>query len=152
MTIMPDTRSAAIDLGDLPRQLDYALRRAQLVLAQDLSAALEPVGLRPLQVAVLSVLRGNPGLRQSEIGAALGIRPANLVPLIDELERRTLAERRPIPADRRANGLFITPAGSAAHAKARACIDAHEVRFAARLRAGGKDQLLNLLGRLANPA
>ena len=143
MTIMPDTDSAAT--VTLPRQLGFALRRAQHVLAQDLQAALEPIGLRPPQVAVLSVLGANPGLRQTEICAALGIRPANFVPLVDELERRGLAERRPVPADRRAKGLFLTVVGIETLARAEVIVAAHEARFAARLGAEGRDQLFGLL-------
>ena len=43
------------------------------------------------------LLEHAPGLKQSEVAAALGIQRANFVALFDGLERRGLARRSPIP-------------------------------------------------------
>ncbi len=81
----------AVDLGPLAEGLGFALRRAQAAVAEDFSRRFGPEDIRPSQFAVLTVLRQNPGLRQTQVSFALGIKRTNFVPLIDELERRGLA-------------------------------------------------------------
>lgn len=143
---------APIDLGLLPGLTAYALRRAQLAVLQDLNRALEGDDIRAAQFSVLEVLRRNPGLRQTQVSAALGLKTTNFVPLFDALEQRGLAERRPIAGDRRAKGLFLTDSGRATLTRLEARVTAHEARFAARLGPDGKSRLLGLLARLSDPA
>jgi DNA-binding MarR family transcriptional regulator len=141
-----------VALGQLSQLIGYALRRAQQAVAQDFAAVLEAEGLRPIQFAVLEILSANPGLRQARASAALGIQTTNFVPLFDALEQAGLAERRPIPGDRRARGLHLTEAGAARLARLQSVIAAHEARFTARVGVDGRAQLLGLLARLADPA
>ena len=75
----------AVDLGPLAATLGFALRRAQAVVTADFVRSFGPEEIRPIQFAVLSVLRHNPGLRQTQVSFALGIKRTNFVPLIDEL-------------------------------------------------------------------
>ena len=83
-----------IDLGPLPELIGYVLRRAQLVVFQDFFAAFAPFDIRPAQFSVLTVIERNPGLTQSQVAEALGIKRTNFVGMLDELEKRGLAERR----------------------------------------------------------
>ena len=48
------------------------------------------------------------------LSRAVGVDPRNAVPVIDQLERRNLVERRPDRADRRRHAIALTPAGRAA--------------------------------------
>jgi hypothetical protein len=80
--------AAPLALGPLPGYTGYVLRRAQVALFENFINTFKPLGLRPAQFSVLLVVNANPGRRQSEIAAALGIRQANLVGLIDELDPR----------------------------------------------------------------
>ena len=50
-------------------------------------------------------------MRQKELATALGIEGPSLVRLLDNLERRGLIERREDESDRRARGIYLTPAG-----------------------------------------
>jgi DNA-binding MarR family transcriptional regulator len=143
---------AAVDLGPLPGLTGYALRRAQIVVLQDFSRALAEYDIRPAQFSVLAVIRHNPGLRQTQLSFALGIKTTNFVPLLDELERRGLAARRPIAGDRRARGLFLTPSGQDLLARLEKLAAAHEARVTTRIGAAGKAQLLDLLHRLTETA
>jgi DNA-binding MarR family transcriptional regulator len=145
----PDVWVGAVDLGPLGRTLSFALRRAQAAVAEDFAARFAAEDIRPLQFAMLTVLRHNPGLRQAQVSFALGIKRTNFVPLIDELERRGLAERRRVPGDRRAAALFLTRAGAAALDRLEAIAREHEARFVARLGAANHAALLRLLARLA---
>lgn len=147
----PANDDAAIDLGPLAAMLHHALRDAQAQVLEELQASFAVEDMRPLPFAILVVLARNPGLRQIQVGFALGIQPTNLVPLIDGLEQRGLAERRVVPGDRRARGLFLTKLGAETLARLEANAAAHEFRLAERLGPGGREQLLSLLCRLARP-
>jgi len=94
-------RSPEVDIGALTCLIGYMLRRAQIAVFQDVFRAFAAVGIRPAQFSVLTVIARNPGRTQSQVAAALGIKRTNIVALIDSLERRGLAERRPAPSDRR---------------------------------------------------
>lgn len=142
---------AAVELGPLRTMLHHALRDAQAEVQNDLQASFAAEEMRALPFAILVVLARNPGLRQIQVGFALGIQPTNLVPLIDGLEKRGLAERRPVPGDRRARGLFLTRLGAETLSRLEARAAAHEARLAERLGPGGREQLLALLHRLADP-
>ncbi len=147
----PANDDAAVDLGPLAAMLHHALRNAQAQVLEELQASFTAEDMRPLPFAILVVLARNPGLRQIQVGFALGIQPTNLVPLIDGLEQRGLAERRVVPGDRRARGLFLTKLGAETLARLEARAAAHEARLAERLGPGGREQLLSLLRRLARP-
>ena len=138
----------AIDIGPLPQLVGYALRRAQLAVFQDFYATFAEFDIRPTQFSVLTVLRHNPGRRQSQIADALGIKRANFVALFDGLRTRGLAERRPAPDDRRAHALYLTEAGAALLDELAAPLARHEGRFIARLGAADMQRLLTLLHRI----
>src|SRR5208282_3191955 len=107
----PKATEPEIGLGPLPGLIGYALRRAQLAVFLDFHQTMAEADIRTAQYSVLEVLRHNPGLRQTQVSAALGIKTTNFVPLFDALEKRGLAERRAIAGDRRARGLFLTQCG-----------------------------------------
>ena len=147
---MPGSNRRQLSYGPLTEYLGYALRRAQMATVTEFVGALQEVGLRPTQFSVLTVIKENPGVRQSEVCGALGIQKANFVPLLNELQRRGFAVRKAGIVDRRSSALHLTSRGEAVLERARALHAAFEKRLAARLGTRGRDQLLNLLQRL-NP-
>jgi DNA-binding MarR family transcriptional regulator len=136
---------AAIDLGRLPQVVGYMLRRAQLAAFQDFLRSYAEAGIRPAQYAVLTVIERNPGLRQSQVSTALGIKRANLVALLDSLESRGLAKRVPVATDRRSYALHLTETGAALMAKLAEINAAHEKRVTAKIGENGRRELLKLL-------
>src|SRR5437773_200281 len=80
-----------VNYGPLTGYLGYALRRAQMSAVGEFLEAFKELDLRPTQLAVLTIINENPGIRQTAVCAALGIQKANFVPLLNELERRGLA-------------------------------------------------------------
>ena len=72
-----------IDLGPLPELIGYVLRRAQLAVFQDFFAAFAPFDIRPAQFSVLTIIERNPGLTQTHVAAALGIKRTNFVGLLE---------------------------------------------------------------------
>jgi DNA-binding MarR family transcriptional regulator len=91
-------------------------------------------------------------VRSSQLSHELRIKHTNLVPLLDELQGRSLIERRSIPQDRRARGLYLTESGATLMAALLPLVAAHERRFAARIGTDGKYTLIGLLHRLSDGA
>jgi DNA-binding MarR family transcriptional regulator len=140
--------AAAAELGEIGEQVGYMLRRAQLAVFADFSAHQRGPITRPGEYAVLAVIGRNPGLSQSQLCAALGIKRANLVAVIDHLESLDLARRELSAADRRSNRLRLTAAGQRA---LRIAIDGQakqEARIIRLLGVAGTRVLLKQLAKL----
>ncbi len=151
--LRPAKRTArSIDYGPLEASIGYKLRRAQLAIFDELIGLFDEIGLTPGSFSVLLVIGRNPGLKQSQVSAALGIQRTNFVGLIDALERRGLAVRKPSEKDRRSHALHLTTAGRDLIARATELQRRHESILARKLGRGGREMLLDLLDRLTNPA
>jgi DNA-binding MarR family transcriptional regulator len=144
-----DANTIGGDLGPLTGMIGYALRRAQLAVFDDAIRSFAELDLRPAQFSVLALIGHRPGLKQSEVAAALGIQRANFVTLLDELERRGLARRDPAPNDRRRHALHLTAEGERLLTRASRIEAGIEARLDAKLGPGGRERLLNMLWRLA---
>ena len=110
---------------------------------------LEPLGLEQRQAGMLVRLAENDGKSQQAIAELMGVNPTRMVFLTDELEELGLVERRRNPADRRSHALYLTEAGTAMVARVREVTAAHEGGIAASLTGAEREQLLELLRRLA---
>ncbi|QGP81094.1 MarR family winged helix-turn-helix transcriptional regulator [Sphingobium sp. CAP-1] len=107
--------------------LGYMLRRASAVVMAGLGAGLAGIGLRPVEGTILTLVGANPGCIQSDLGRMLGIKRANMVPLIAGLAGKGLLTKSPV--DGRSLALFLTATGEAARAQVDAIMAAHEARF-----------------------
>lgn len=134
-----------LDLGELPLLSGYMLRRAQFAAFNDFLRYFEDLGVRPVQYAVLTVIDRNPGLKQSQVSEALGIKRANLVAILDALERRGLARREAVATDRRSYALRLTDKGVALMKELRERSKEHEKRLATTIGEDGRQELLKLL-------
>jgi DNA-binding MarR family transcriptional regulator len=92
--------------------LDVATGLIQLSrLVQDLHARLsQRHDLAPVQAKLLCVLADGPR-GMTELAHCFGVEKAALTGLVDRAERRGLAERAPVPGDRRALRVTLTDAG-----------------------------------------
>ncbi len=135
----------SLNLGELPLLSGYMLRRAQFAAFNDFLRFFDDLGVRPVQYAVLTVIDQNPGLKQSQVSEALGIKRANLVAILDALERRGLARREAVATDRRSYALHLTDKGSDLMDELRKRSEDHERRLAAVIGEDGRRQLLKLL-------
>jgi DNA-binding MarR family transcriptional regulator len=136
------------DLAGLDDHVGYMLRRAQLAVFGDFIAGQPGPVARPGQFSILAVIDRNPGLSQTQVCAALGIKRANLVGVINELESSGLVRRDSSPTDRRSNRLQLTPAGQLA---LRSSLDGqaeHEARITRLLGVAGRRSLLKQLAKL----
>jgi DNA-binding MarR family transcriptional regulator len=151
-TERPAGEAQPLDLSALTTIVGYPLRRAQLAVFEDFNRRFVAIKLSPAQYSALVIIGANPGRKQSEIAGALGIQRPNFVAMMDELERRGLAERLHTPADRRSRALALTAAGAALVARARR-VQAEQEREVDRLIGReGREQLVAALARLAELA
>ena len=88
-------------------------------IAQAFTEALKPLELRPPHFGVLTLIDASPGSTQQELVERSMIDPSSMVAILDELEERGLAERRPHPADRRKHSVHLTGRGRRTLARAR---------------------------------
>jgi DNA-binding MarR family transcriptional regulator len=137
-----------VDLGPLPDLIGFMLRRAQIAVFQEVFRLFSQVDIRPAQFSVLTVIERNPGLTQSQVAAALGIKRTNFVALLDSLEHRGLATREPAKGDRRSHALHLTEDGRAVMRKLRQLVDIQERKLIARIGESRRGQLIDLLHRL----
>ena len=127
--------------------MGYNLRHAHGVQKQRFAAVFGPLGIRPVTLSVLGTIYENPGITQADLGKKLRIKRANMVPVMAELENRSLIARRPSDSDRRAHVVALTPAGTKFTLK---LLDLHrrlEEDLARSLGVRERDQLLDLLKR-----
>lgn len=139
-------------IGRLSTLAGYHLRRASGAFAIDFREAVGGTGMRQVLVGVLAVVEANPGVKQGAVGALLGIKPANMVSLINELIDQGLIERVVTPDDRRAFALSITPAGVGILTECLDRISEHESRMLGALTPDERATLLALLSRIGAPS
>src|SRR3954447_25074391 len=75
-------------------------------------ALLEPYGFHPREFGLLTVLSKRPGITQQELASLARVDPSSMVAVLDELERRGMAERRIDPQDRRRRAVYLTDEGA----------------------------------------
>jgi DNA-binding MarR family transcriptional regulator len=141
-----------VDVRVLNNYVGYALRRAQSAVFADFIDTLAELKLRPGQFTVLTVIDQNPGTSQSHVSVALGIQKANFVATITDLVQRGYVVRHRSAMDARSYQLELTGRGRRLLERAAALQAVHEARIARRLGEQGREQLLELLVRLAEPA
>jgi DNA-binding MarR family transcriptional regulator len=106
---IPD--DAQVDLGGLDGHLGFNLRLAQEASFQAFARRTGEAELRPGRFAILVLIDANPGISQTELGAAAGRDKSTLTPALADLERRGLVQRQRAAHDRRSYALTLTDAG-----------------------------------------
>jgi len=141
--------SLPLDLGSLPDLVGYHLRMAQVMAFRDFDRELSDLDITPAVFGVLEILRRNKGLTQSRLALAIGLDRSSLVPLLDKLQKRNVVEREASTKDRRSNHLHLTANGEQLLVEAERRVMLHEKRILARLTKSERQQLINLLTKLA---
>ena len=112
-------------------------------------ALLEPHGFHPREFGLMTVMAKRPGLTQQELAQLARVDPSSMVALLDDLERRGIAERRVDAQDRRRRAVYLTDKG-----QEQMRVLQREARKAAKSFLGPlsddeRDQLNTLLRKLA---
>lgn len=142
-------RAPGIDYGGLDEILGYALRRAQLAGFEAFHRATAGHDITPPRYTALTIVGANPGLSQSDLGAALGTARSGAMLLTDWLEGRGLAERRRRNGDGRAWGLYLTPRGRSTLFRLKRRVAARDAEFSSRLNSREQVKLKQLLEKLS---
>jgi len=91
-----------------PTLLEHVLR-----VQSDLRRALAPIGVTPLQAGVLCYLRQHVNARLTDAAKAVGVEPATLVVVVQDLVRKGWVTNRRSVEDRRTVCLKLTRKGEA---------------------------------------
>jgi DNA-binding MarR family transcriptional regulator len=134
--------------GALDAQIGYQLRRASAFALNDFAIEFSDTSLRPVTYGMLALIDENPGIRAAELCRILGMKSANMVPLLTELEERGLVERDEHAEDKRVQVLHLTKAARQAMPAWRQRVRRHENRFLQRLSRKERATLLRLLRRV----
>ena len=139
----------AVDAGELESLMGYSARRVSLCMFESFVERMAIHGLGPAGFSVLSLVTRNPGITSRQLCFSLGIRPPNLVAIVNAMQERELIVKRPDPQDGRAVGLDATPAGRQLLRKALRTARKLEADVAQVLTPTGKQALLRLLNKVA---
>jgi DNA-binding MarR family transcriptional regulator len=94
--------------AERPALLLHKLGMQILQRAEDPLAA---IGLSPRQYVLLAILAADEPASQLELAELCGLLPAQVVPVLDEMESRGLVERTRSETDRRRSVVRLTDAG-----------------------------------------
>jgi DNA-binding MarR family transcriptional regulator len=146
----PQTRGDdRIELGELDDFIGFHLRLAQ---TESFKAFRRQAGLRRLRpgwFAVLSIISRNPGVTPMAVSRASGRDKSTVTPVLRDLMRDSLVERRPIPEDRRSYALHLTKAGEEKLSQLAASAAAHDRELDAIV-GERKGELIRLLKRISS--
>jgi|SRR5215211_858912 DNA-binding MarR family transcriptional regulator len=118
-------------------------------MAHTFTGALQPLGLRPPDFGVLTLIDAHPGTTQQQLVERSLIDPSSMVAVIDELEEMGLAERRSHPSDRRKHAVHLTAKGRRTLERARKVAMGVAEDVLAPLGERERDDLRRLLRKLA---
>lgn len=139
---------AKLDYDMLPRLLGYHIRLAQIAVFRDFAAALGGLDITPTLFASLALIDANPGLKQTDLAQAVQLDRSTVVSVIDNLEGRSLVERKRAVDDRRSNALSLTRKGKTLLARLRPLVEEHERRLVQDLSAAEQAELVRLLAKI----
>jgi DNA-binding MarR family transcriptional regulator len=116
----------SIRFGPLEHWVGFNLRMAQEHAFQAFSRRSQEIGESPGRFATLTLIARNPGISQTELSHANGRDKSSLTPVVEDLVRRGLVERKRMHRDRRAYRLKVTPAGRKTLIMLTRCARRHE--------------------------
>jgi DNA-binding MarR family transcriptional regulator len=141
--------TAAVDLGELERYVGFHLRIAQDAAFRAFARETGQRDLKPGRFTALTVIARNPGVSQAALGQTIARDKSSITPLIQDLLRLGLIERRGAADDRRRVELRLTAAGEEHLERLRRFASEHEARLDAIIGAK-KDEFLEILRKIAN--
>lgn len=133
----------------LARSVGFLLSKLGFCASSGFTAVLAPLGIQPQHFGVLRFVDAMEGQSQQAMAEALQMPPSRIVAFVDDLEERKLVERRRNPSDRRAHALYLTAEGRAMFERAMEVAIEFENDLCANLTRAEREQLLDLLRRLA---
>lgn len=128
-----------LNLGPMAQFPSYIFRRAFSKMGDSYMKAVEGFGLRRVDIAVLMLLKYNPGTAPSDLADELDVARTNFVGIVTALRSRGLVVRQSRPDDRRYFALYLTPEGLAMVNKIEPRLQAHEENLRRQLEQNNPD-------------
>jgi DNA-binding MarR family transcriptional regulator len=141
--------SAPVDLGDLDDYIGFHLRVAQDASFRAFARESGQRDLRSGRFTALTVIARNPGVSQAALGQTIARDKSSITPLIQDLLRLGLIERRSAADDRRRVELRLSAAGEKHLERLRRVASEHDAKLDAIVGAK-KAEFLDILRRIAN--
>ena len=141
--------AADVDFGPLAGWVGFNLRMAQEAAFQAFSHRSQEIGESPGRFATLTLISRNPGISQTELSYASGRDKSSLTPVIEDLVRRGLVERKRMDHDRRAYRLSLTADGRKTLGLMMRCAREHERVLDGIIGARERKRFIEVLKRLA---
>ena len=138
-----------IDFGPLAGWVGFNLRMAQEATFQAFSHRSQEIGENPGRFATLMLISRNPGISQTELSYANGRDKSSLTPVVEDLVRRGLVERKRMDHDRRAYRLSLTSEGKKTLALMMRCAREHERVLDGIIGARDRKRFIDVLKRLS---
>ena len=134
--------------GDMERSLGYRLRLAQILAYRNFEEKITDHGVAPRYLGLLGLVAANPGQLQNRLAEAVGLQKSSLVTILDRLEKDGILERRPVPEDRRAKGVWLTDHGEAVVASLSRAASNHEEELTRGIPPEDRARLIDMLGQV----
>jgi DNA-binding MarR family transcriptional regulator len=139
----------AIDFGPLAGWIGFNLRMAQETSFEAFSRRSQEIGESPGRFATLTLIHRNPGISQTELSQASGRDKSSLTPVVEDLVRRGLVERRRVDSDRRTYRLNLTAEGKKVLASMMRCARRHERALDGIIGARDRARFLEICRKIA---
>jgi DNA-binding MarR family transcriptional regulator len=139
----------SLNFGPLAHWVGFNLRMAQEAAFQAFSRRSLEIGESPGRFATLTLIARNPGISQTELSHANGRDKSSLTPVVEELVRRGLVERKRMDSDRRTYRLNVTPAGKKILTTLTRCARRHERNLDHVIGARDRKRFIQILKKIA---
>ncbi len=139
----------SIRFGTLEHWVGFNLRMAQEHAFEAFSRRSQEIGESPGRFATLTLIARNPGISQTELSHANGRDKSSLTPVVEDLVRRGLVERKRMREDRRTYRLNLTPAGKRTLTLLTRCARQHERVLDGIIGRRDRTRFLQILKRIA---
>lgn len=142
-----------VDYGQLDTLVGYAVRRAQIRIYEDFTAALQPWNISTQRFSAMTLIHCNPGIKAIDLANIMGIARSGVAILLNALEASGYIRRVGDQKDKRTLALEISAAGRKALHDISQAVAQHDARVTSRLDEHEKALLISLLDRVgAEPA
>ena len=138
-----------LNYGPLAHWVGFNLRMAQESAFQAFSRRSQEIGESPGRFATLTLIGRNPGISQTALSHANGRDKSSLTPVVEDLVRRGLVERKRMRDDRRIYRLNLTAAGKKTLTQMTRCARRHERNLDAIIGLRDRKRFVQTLKKIA---
>ncbi len=144
-----DGPAEPLNFGPLAYWVGFNLRMAQESAFQAFSRRSQEIGESPGRFATLTLIARNPGISQTKLSHANGRDKSSLTPVVEDLVRRGLVERKRMRTDRRIYRLNLTGAGKKTLTQLTRCARRHERNLDAIIGERDRKRFVQILKKIA---